>query len=122
MGVAMPLSFQSLLKQEKSHILVLYKIVRRSIILFALGMFVNNGADILFWRIPGVLQRFAVAYMVTGIVIAFVPTLGTKQAIEEHLEETDNLLHNSHLPAPKFKSMANAIAPWTGWRSVICCS
>jgi hypothetical protein len=65
-----------------------------------------------------VLQRFAVAYLVTGIVIVFVPTLGVKQgedylgqrrsmtnvqiAPEENLEETDNLLHNSHVPVPRY--------------------
>lgn len=104
MGVAVPLSFQALQKQDKSQIQILYKIIRRSIILFALGLFINNGANILFWRIPGVLQRFAVAYCVTGIIVVFVPTLGSKQVPEENLEETDNLLHNSHVPVPKYKS------------------
>ena len=57
--------------------------------------------------------------MITGIVIVFVPTLGTKQGEdylgqrrsmtnvqivpEENLEETDNLLHNSHVPLPKYR-------------------
>eukprot|EP00026_Physarum_polycephalum_P005092 Phypoly_transcript_05120.p1 GENE.Phypoly_transcript_05120~~Phypoly_transcript_05120.p1 ORF type:complete len:614 (-),score=69.72 Phypoly_transcript_05120:12-1853(-) len=109
MGVAMPLSFQALQRQEKSSLQILYKIVRRSIILFALGMFINDGANILFWRIPGVLQRFAVAYLVTGIVIVFVPTLGTKQAPEENLEETDNLLHNSPAPLPKYIRVAGRL-------------
>ena len=55
----------------------------------------------------------------TGTVIAFVPTLGKQGeaygavgqrrsmtnvqiAPEENLEETDNLLHNSHLPVQKY--------------------
>jgi len=33
----------------------------------------NNGFDWKTWRIPGVLMRFAVAYLVVGLVILFVP-------------------------------------------------
>jgi predicted acyltransferase len=43
MGVAMPLSFQALLKNEVTPMQILAKIFRRSIILFALGMYINNG-------------------------------------------------------------------------------
>lgn len=46
MGVAMPLSFQALLKNELTQTQILGKIVRRAIILFALGMYINNGASI----------------------------------------------------------------------------
>ncbi len=33
----------------------------------------NNGYDYKHWRIPGVLQRFAVAYLVVGLVVIFIP-------------------------------------------------
>jgi heparan-alpha-glucosaminide N-acetyltransferase len=105
MGVAMPLSFQALLKNEVTPMQILAKIVRRAIILFALGMFINNGQYILYWRIPGVLQRFAIAYLITGIVILFVPTIGKRQKVTaENLEETDNLLNSASPHLPKYKS------------------
>lgn len=55
----MALSFdklnRSLNKKEKANKL-LYKIVRRSFLLFAMGMIlINNGYNVTHWRIPGVL-------------------------------------------------------------------
>lgn len=47
MGVAMPLSFQSL-RQEKTQLQILVKILRRTVILFALGLFINNSSSIFF--------------------------------------------------------------------------
>lgn len=57
---------------------VIYKIVRRTIILFALGLFINQSVDIVNIRIPGVLQRFAISYFVVSMVILFVPKLELK--------------------------------------------
>jgi heparan-alpha-glucosaminide N-acetyltransferase len=105
MGVAMPLSFQALMKNDVTPLQILAKVVRRAIILFALGMYINNGANILFWRIPGVLQRFAVAYLVTGLVILFVPTIGRHRRLpSENLEETDKMLNTPSMHLQKFKS------------------
>lgn len=103
MGVAMPLSFQ-MLRQTTTQERILLKIIRRSVILFALGLFINDSSNILYIRILGVLQRFAIAYFVTGITLLYVPILGIKQVVlEDNYEETDNLLHN-HVPPPKYKS------------------
>jgi len=57
---------------------VLWKVFRRSVILFALGLFINNGFDVANWRIPGVLQRFAIAYFMVSMIIIFVPKIQMK--------------------------------------------
>jgi heparan-alpha-glucosaminide N-acetyltransferase len=53
MGSAMSLSFDGLLKKKVSRLFLLRKAVRRSIILFGLGLFMNDGYYINQWRIPG---------------------------------------------------------------------
>jgi predicted acyltransferase len=58
------------------------KIVKRSLILFALGLFLNGYPFGLFgprsfvefletWRIPGVLQRIAICYLVVSLLVLF---------------------------------------------------
>lgn len=95
MGVSMALSFSSLLprsgdssgnssgsanneqlqQQAKSKSSsqidskVWYHVCRRSLILFLLGMFLANGYEYSTWRIPGVLQYFAVSYFVTAVTV-----------------------------------------------------
>jgi hypothetical protein len=64
MGAAIPISLHTLERQRVSKWTLLYKIFRRSIILFGLGLFLNNGFDLQHWRIPGVLQRFGGSYLV----------------------------------------------------------
>eukprot|EP01132_Coremiostelium_polycephalum_P005301 gene5301-6601_t len=73
MGVAMPLSFNALEKRGVPKHNMVLKLIKRSIILFALGLFINNGFHITHWRILGVLQRFGVSYLVTGLIMLFVP-------------------------------------------------
>lgn len=45
------------------------KVSIRAFKLFALGMFLANGYEYITWRIPGVLQYFAVSYFVTAATI-----------------------------------------------------
>jgi heparan-alpha-glucosaminide N-acetyltransferase len=45
----------------------LYQLLRRTVILFCLGIFLNNGFTLSHWRIPGVLQRFAISYFVVAL-------------------------------------------------------
>ena len=79
MGTSMALSFDKLQKTKTpknfDHFDFIYKIVRRSIILFLLGMFLNNGFDLGDWRIPGVLQRFGVGYLLIALIVSYVPKL-----------------------------------------------
>lgn len=52
-----------------------FKVIKRSLILFGIGMFLANGYDYKTWRIPGVLQYFAVSYFVTSATVLYwLPT------------------------------------------------
>lgn len=73
MGTAMALSFNSLDTRRARKVEVLAKVIRRSIILVGLGLFLNNGWDLDHWRIPGVLQRFGVSYFFVALIIMFIP-------------------------------------------------
>lgn len=71
-GVAIPLSFASRLERSGGELGPLYRqIVRRTAILFALGLFLNwfpfAGIDWSNARIPGVLQRIAVVYFTASL-------------------------------------------------------
>ena len=69
MGVSMHLSFRSMVKRNLSAWETWKKILMRTAKLFALGLFLNNGYNTAYWRIPGVLQYFAVAYLVTASTV-----------------------------------------------------
>ncbi|KAN0040246.1 hypothetical protein ACTA71_012136 [Dictyostelium dimigraforme] len=73
MGIAMPLSFHAMEKRGTPKRIIVQKLLRRSIILFALGLFINNGVDLQQWRILGVLQRFSISYLVVGLIMLFIP-------------------------------------------------
>lgn len=81
MGTALAYSFQSVARSNKSKISIFAKIVRRSIILFALGFFVSSSGAHNFtrWRFMGVLQRFALTYFVTASIhLLFMVSSNTK--------------------------------------------
>jgi hypothetical protein len=68
----MALSFESVHNRNESKLSILYKVVRRSVILFALGIFIVNAPTN--WqrlRIMGVLQRFAIGYLIVGLMRTF---------------------------------------------------
>lgn len=66
MGVNIPLSLESLIRKKTSKTLIFYKAVRRTIILFTIGIFIiNHNTSWSSIRIPGVLQRFSIAYFVS---------------------------------------------------------
>ncbi|XP_078348183.1 heparan-alpha-glucosaminide N-acetyltransferase-like isoform X1 [Oculina patagonica] len=68
MGVSMVMSFRSLRQRQVRPMTIFVKIVRRTIILFGLGLFVSNYADLAHYRIPGVLQRFAACYFIIAML------------------------------------------------------
>ena len=72
MGVSLAISFRSLRQKKVSKIRIFTKIIRRTLILFALGLLINKGTDLNFYRIPGVLQRFAFSYFVVATVELFL--------------------------------------------------
>ena len=69
-GVAIPLAFASRVERGGSKRDLYIKIIKRSVIIFALGVFLNgfpyfNLSEL---RIPGVLQRIAVCYLLASII------------------------------------------------------
>jgi predicted acyltransferase len=72
-GVSLVLSFQSRLAQGCSRRTLILHTVRRSAVLFAIGLLLNGlGAlSLQSWRIPGVLQRIAIAYCAAALITLY---------------------------------------------------
>ncbi|GAB4199060.1 MAG: lpg1661 family Dot/Icm T4SS effector [Coleofasciculaceae cyanobacterium] len=80
-GVAMAFSFSKYTLENtagKRHTVPLQRIIRRSLILFAIGILLNG-----FWeykwdtiRIMGVLQRISLTYLITSLIVLYVPRKG----------------------------------------------
>ena len=74
MGASIFISQQSLRKKGVRKRSIAFKILNRSLILLALGLFLNSAKNgrsgLIFseWRLPGVLQRFALTYFVVAMV------------------------------------------------------
>jgi predicted acyltransferase len=77
-GVAITLSFEAHGGQRESRGKLLIKVLRRTLILFALGIGVNGfpGFDWSEIRIPGVLQRIALCYLLACIVVLTINLRG----------------------------------------------
>src|SRR5580704_3427831 len=75
-GVSLVLSFQSRLAQGCSRRTLVLHTVRRSAILFAIGLLLNGlgAASLASWRIPGVLQRIAITYGAAAIIMLYSRT------------------------------------------------
>ncbi|MTI26205.1 acyltransferase family protein [Fulvivirga kasyanovii] len=69
-GVAICLSLGRVANQPENHKKVILNVVRRSIVLFLIGLFLNAFPyfDLYELRIPGVLQRIAVVFLVCAII------------------------------------------------------
>jgi predicted acyltransferase len=72
-GVSLVFSFRSRLERGDSRRALVLHTVRRSAILFAIGLGLNGLAALQFatWRIPGVLQRIALVYCAAGLITLF---------------------------------------------------
>ncbi len=77
-GVALTLSFSRRLARGGDRATLLGHTLRRAAIIFGLGLFLNgfpfgllagHHFDLATWRIPGVLQRIALCYLVTSILV-----------------------------------------------------
>ncbi|XP_054166903.1 heparan-alpha-glucosaminide N-acetyltransferase-like [Oppia nitens] len=69
MGTTMAISFKSIVIRQKQTVSkIYYNIVKRSFNLFVIGLMLNSkgSADFRTLRIPGVLQRFGITYLVVG--------------------------------------------------------
>eukprot|EP01102_Stenamoeba_stenopodia_P018071 TRINITY_DN6579_c0_g1_i3.p1 TRINITY_DN6579_c0_g1~~TRINITY_DN6579_c0_g1_i3.p1 ORF type:complete len:477 (-),score=96.36 TRINITY_DN6579_c0_g1_i3:96-1526(-) len=117
MGVAMPLSFRALEKRNTPKREILIKVTRRSVILFALGLFISNGASLPYYRVPGVLQRFGVTYFVNSLIIMYIPKLTVYEATDS---DRQTLLGNSDSKPKKPKHWAKDFIPYSfQWHSVL---
>ncbi len=72
-GVSLVLSFQSRLRRGDSTRSLVLHTVKRSLTIFAIGLLLNGNTsfDLTIWRIPGVLQRIAVAYFAAAIIALY---------------------------------------------------
>ncbi|MCP4896741.1 MAG: DUF1624 domain-containing protein [bacterium] len=81
-GVAIVLALKRRIDGGAARRPLVFKIVKRSAILFGLGLFLNGYPFGLFgprgflevletWRVPGVLQRIAVCYLVVSLLVLF---------------------------------------------------
>lgn len=75
MGTSMAISHASAKRKGISTPALLLKVFIRSVKLFCIGLFLNNGMDLSNWRILGVLQYFAVSGLAVGVVSNLVPRL-----------------------------------------------
>ncbi len=75
-GVSLVLSFQARLERGDSRRSLILHTLRRSAILFAVGLLLNGLAarHLETWRIPGVLQRIAIAYCVAALIALYSRT------------------------------------------------
>jgi predicted acyltransferase len=93
MGCSMALSFSSLQKSPCGDELNWWKrIIRRSVILFGLGLFLANGyrvtSDSHYWRICGVLQYFSISYFLVSSTILVMRSL-TYKSIREIIQQEE---------------------------------
>lgn len=75
-GVSLVFSFASRLKRGDSRRALVLHALRRSAIIFAIGLFLNGLPDfhLAAWRIPGVLQRIAVSYLAAALITLYSRT------------------------------------------------
>src|SRR6516225_9856485 len=72
-GVSLTLSFRSRIDRgESKHTLIIHT-VRRSAIIFLIGLFLNGFPhfNLSTWRVAGVLQRIAIAYLTAAIITLY---------------------------------------------------
>ena len=69
-GVALTYSISKKIENNVPHSKIIFQIIRRSLIIFLLGLFLNGFPYFNFstLRIPGVLQRIAAAYLISSII------------------------------------------------------
>jgi predicted acyltransferase len=77
-GVAMTLSTARRVERGESKLELLRHMVQRAAILFLIGLFLNGFPEFDFahYRIPGVLQRIAICYLITGVILLYAGLRG----------------------------------------------
>ena len=82
-GVSMVYSFANRIKKGDSRSSLLAHSLRRAALIFAIGFFLNGFPHfhLATWRIPGVLQRIAVVYLITSVIVLFAGWRGRLAAL-----------------------------------------
>ncbi len=84
-GISMVFSFAARLQRGESRKQILFHAFKRSLILIAIGLFVNAspiiGLDFHTWRFEGVTQRIALCYFAAAILVLWSNRRGTLIAI-----------------------------------------
>lgn len=84
-GVAMTFSFGKLLEQGADRSGLFLKTAKRAVLIFLVGIAIHSfpwvGYDYSHWRIPGVLQRIAIAYLFAATIYLYTTTRGQVIAI-----------------------------------------
>lgn len=75
-GVSLVFSFESRLRRGDSRRAIVIHVIQRSAILFLVGLLLNGPPNFhpANWRIPGVLQRIAVAYLAAALITLYSRT------------------------------------------------
>lgn len=95
MGVCIPISVKSQLKKKVPRIQIFLGIIRRSVLLFLIGVALNTvsaGPSLEHIRIFGVLQRFGVVYLVVASLLTFF-MINIKFGKEEFLHSLKDVLN-----------------------------
>jgi predicted acyltransferase len=73
-GVAIPYSFANRVGRGLSRRSLFWRIVRRSVLLFGIGLFLNGFPkfDLSTWRIMGILQRIAICYFLASVIFVIL--------------------------------------------------
>ena len=84
MGMVIPHAIDKRIKEGKTKLSIFNHILVRSIVLFSIGILLNGFPlfDLSTIRIPGVLQRIAIAYFFTGIIELIVKSYIKKNYIQ----------------------------------------
>jgi predicted acyltransferase len=79
-GVAMTLSFASRRERGETHTRILGQVIRRTLIIFAIGLFLAGFPSFNFStiRILGVLQRIAICYFISSLIVLYSKRLQTQ--------------------------------------------
>lgn len=77
-GVSLTLSFRSRIERGNSRRSLLLHSIRRCVIIFLIGLFLNGSPhfNLATWRVAGVLQRIAIAYLAASIITLYFETRG----------------------------------------------
>ncbi|TGE36021.1 DUF5009 domain-containing protein [Desulfosporosinus fructosivorans] len=84
MGVVVPISINNRLEKGTSRATIIVHIFSRSSLIFLLGIVLNGFPffDLTIIRIPGVLQRIAVVYLVSSLIFLLLRSIFKKEAFQ----------------------------------------